>query len=229
MKLRVSIFGSFYRGEELIKAVRAFQQEYPLLIDFAGIATDDPFHARTSPQTRVWQYLNDEEKAVHVRGIVTFAQANGIPVWQDNIKGPKFASTFADWKPDVVYMGTFGQRVPRHIFTQPAYGVLNFHPTVDHHKWPSYVGGNPFSEMIARGERHGAIALHEVNEEFDNGPLISFSGNYRILPNDTVVALHQRTAVEAGKLVEWHLRELFGLSQPRYGIRPVAKLVQFVD
>jgi folate-dependent phosphoribosylglycinamide formyltransferase PurN len=223
MKLRVAIFGSFYRGEQLIRAILAFKHEHPRLIDFAGIATDDPFHPRTSPDKRVWQYLSDEEKAVHVRGIVTLAQAHKVPVWQGNIKGPKFASTFAAWKPDVVYMGTFGQRIPRHLFEQPAYGFLNFHPTVDHRKWPSYVGGNPFSEMIAQGERHGAIALHEVNEEFDDGPLISFSGNFRLLPNDTVVALHQRTAVEAGKMVEWHLRELFGMPQPRYGIRAVAK------
>jgi methionyl-tRNA formyltransferase len=221
-KLRVAVFGSFYRGEQLIKAVLAFQQEHPLLVDFAGIATDNPFHRRTSPHKRVWQYLGDEEKAARVQAIIRLAKFHGIPVWQDSVKGPKFAGAFAAWKPDITYVGTFGQRIPRHIFEQPMYGFFNFHPTVDRHEWPSYAGGNPFSEMLARGERHGAIALHKVNEEFDDGPLVAFSGNFPILPNDTVVSLHQRTAIEAGKMVEWHLRELFSMPQPRYAVRPFA-------
>ena len=220
MKLRISVFGSFYRGEQLIKAILAFQQEHPLLVDLTGIATDDPFHPRTSPHARVWKYLNDEEKAAHFHSIMMLAKAHNIPVWHGNVKGSKFARIFAAWNPGIAYMGTFGQRVPRHIFEKPRHGFLNFHPTVDYHKWPSYVGGNPFREMIARGERHGAIALHEVNQEFDDGPLVAFSGNFRILPDDTVVSLHQRTAVEAGKMVEWHLREFFSLTQPRYAIRP---------
>jgi methionyl-tRNA formyltransferase len=77
--------------------------------------------------------------------------------------------------------------------------------------------------MLANGEHHGAIALHEVTEEFDDGPLIAFSGNFRIFPSDSVVSLHQRTAVEAGKMVEWHLREIFGMPQPRYAIRQWAE------
>src|SRR5262249_4954047 len=138
MKLRVSIFGSFYRGEQLIKAVLAFQQEHPHLIDFVGIATDDPFHPRTSPHARVWQYLIDGEKAAHVHAIIALAKAHKIPIWQGNVKGAEFADIFAGWKPSIVYMGTFGQRIPPHIFEQPKYGFLNFHPTVERHKWPSY-------------------------------------------------------------------------------------------
>ncbi len=222
MKLRVAVFGSFYRGHELVKTILAFQQQHEDLVEFAGIATDDPFHPRTSPSSRVWQYVDEVEKKARVHAIVSLAETYNIPVWQGNVKGSKFAEIFAMWNPGIVYMGTFGQRVPAHIFNQPVYGFFNCHPTVDYHKWPSYVGGNPFREMLANGERRGTIALHVVNEEFDDGPLVAFSGNFSILPSDSVVSLHQRTAVEAGKIVEWHLRQLFSMPQPSYGIRPFA-------
>jgi methionyl-tRNA formyltransferase len=223
MKLRVAIFGSFHRGEQLARALLAFQEEHRELVEFCGIATDDPFHPRTSPQKRVWQYVDDAEKKARVEAIVSLASEHTIPVWQGSVKTDEFKEKFKEWNTDIVYMGTFGQRVPAHIFNQPIHGFLNYHPTVDHYEWPSYVGGNPFKEMLDRGERHGALALHEVNEEFDNGALVAFSGNFPIYSHDDVVSLHRRTAIEAGKMMEWHLRKLFELPQPRYAIRPFTK------
>jgi methionyl-tRNA formyltransferase len=224
LTLRIAIFGSFYRGEQLIRAVQAFQQEHPGLIELCGIATDDPFHKRTSPDTRVWQYCTHAQKLERVETIERLANEAGVPFWNGSVKGPGFAQLFQQWNPDIVYMGTFGQRLPPHIFNQPKHGILNFHPAVDHRPWPNYVGGDPFRHMLAAGERHGAMALHAVNEKFDDGPLVAFSANYRILPGDTVVSLHQRTSVEAGKMVEWHLRQIFGMPQPRYAVRSAKRI-----
>lgn len=221
MKLRIAIFGSFYRGEHLIKALLAFQEEYPELVEFCGIATDDPFQGYTSPQKRVWQYVDDDEKRVRVEAIATLAREHNIPLRQDKVKTDEFDKAFRQWAPDIVYMGTFGQRIPACIFEQPIHGFLNFHPTVDHREWPSYVGGNPFQDMLSKGEKHGAIALHEVNEKFDDGPLIAYSGNFPIYPEDDVVSLHKRTSIEAAKMMEWHLRIMFKMPQPRYAIRPM--------
>lgn len=223
MTLRVAVFGSFYRGEQLIRTIQAFQQEHPELVQLCGIATDDPFHPRTFPGTRVWQYCTDDEKRRRVGIAEQLAAGAGVPLWNGSVKGPDFAGLFAGWNPGIVYMGTFGQRIPPHVFNQPRHGILNFHPAVDHLPWPNYAGGNPFHHMLANGERHAAVALHVVDEQFDNGPLVAFSAQYPILPTDNVISLHQRSSIEAGKMAGWHLREIFGMPHRHCAVRPAGR------
>jgi len=222
MKLRVAIFSSFHHGERLTKALLVFQEEHPDLVDFCGIATDDPFHPRSSPQKRIWQYVSEAEKKESVEEICLLAKKNKISVWQENIKSEDFLNEFKKWNPDIVYMNTFGQLVPAQIFERPRCGFLNLHPTVDTQPWPAYAGGNPFLEMVANHETHGAFALYKVNENFDDGKPIAYSANFAIYPHDDVVSLHNRTIVEATNLVEWHLRSVLGLPQPRYGVQLTA-------
>jgi methionyl-tRNA formyltransferase len=79
------------------------------------------------------------------------------------------------------------------------------------------------SPVLANGERHAAVALHVVDEQFDNGPLVAFSAQYPILPSDNVISLHQRSSIEAGKMAEWHLQEILGLPHRRYAVRPAGQ------
>lgn len=221
MKRRVAIFGSFRRGESLINGLLSFMNEHPDTIEFCGIATDDPFSPKICPDRRVWQYLNGEEKNQWKKKIEKLAHDNNVPFWDGSVKEKEFFEIFKVWNPDIVYIGTFGQRVPPHIFEQPLFGTINFHPTVDRIGWPAYVGGNPFQMMLNQSETEGVLAMHEVNENFDDGALIAYSKRFSINPaKDTVLSLHERSSPEAGKMMAWHLCSVCNLPEPKYELQP---------
>lgn len=206
--LRLAIFGSFLRGSALIGEALALQKSHPEKIALVGIATDNPADRRILPHRRVWQYVPapaDREM------VANLARAHGIAPWLDSIKTEEFRTRFeAEWRPDVCYMGTFGQLIPATLFSRPPLGFYNLHPCKPG-TWPSYVGGNPFQAMLQAGERSGAVALHEVNEKWDDGRLVAFSRSYAIADGDDVVELHRRSSPEAAWLMGWHLRGLLGL------------------
>lgn len=211
--VRLCIFGSFYRGAAVIRRALELQRAHPDRVLLTGIATDDPTSPRVCPSRRVWQYVTDPTERNMVMELAT---QNAIPVWRESIKGDPFHAQFtSEWRPDICYMATFGQRVPARVFDVPRLGFYNFHPCVDR-AWPSYVGGNPFQEMIAAKEQFGVLAMHQVDEEWDHGALIANSRRYSILRDDTVVSLHKKSAREAADMFEWHISPLIGLPDSGY-------------
>jgi methionyl-tRNA formyltransferase len=116
-------------------------------------------------------------------------------------------------------MGTFGQKVPSSIFDSMPLGFYNFHPCVNRH-WPSYVGGNPFRAMIENNEQECVLAMHEVDEQWDNGALVTFSRSFSIGSNDDVISLHKKTAIAAPELMEMHLNTFLNI--PDIGRLPIS-------
>lgn len=202
--LRVAVFGSFYRGYHVLHELLV--GDLAGRLEVVGVATDDPAQAFVSPGKRVWQYPHSS----HERDMVArLAGEHGIAVWKERVKTPEFRTVFTQqWRPDVVVMATFGQKIDAPLFGFPRFGFFNLHPCLDD-GWPSrYVGGNPFRELIDDQVPYCVIAMHQVDDDFDTGPLRAFSERIPMPPGAGVVDLHKLTAPVAARLAVRELSRL---------------------
>jgi methionyl-tRNA formyltransferase len=195
-KLKVAMFGSFYRGYYLLNEL--LFGEISQFIEIVGVATDDPKNTFISADKRVWQYPHSLAEAEMVENL---ALEHNLPVFKDRINTDEFFDVFKNhWQPDCALMATFGQRIGPRLINTPSICFYNLHPCIDD-QWPSkYVGGNPFNGLIQDGHKYTRISLHEVDEGFDTGKLIKLSDKIAIPPNASVIDMHKITAFAAAKL-----------------------------
>lgn len=199
--LRVAVFGSFYRGYHVLHELLYGALSQQLVV--VGVATDDPAQSYVSAARRVWQYPH----SVSERSMVArLAREHELEPWTGRVKSAEFYELFENgWRPDVVIMATFGQKIDARLYQYPRLGFLNLHPCKDD-AWPSrYVGGNPFQQLLDEGSEYCVIALHAVDDGFDTGELVALSERIAIPPGAGVVDLHKMTAPVAAALA---VREL---------------------
>jgi len=203
-KVRVAVFGSFYRGYHVIQELLHHPEHEH--IELVGIATDDPSQSWVSPGRRVWQYPHTPEEESMVAAL---ADRLGVSCYRGRVKDPVFYELLEQvWRPDVCVMATFGQKINARIHQWPRLGFFNLHPCVDD-GWPSkYVGGNPFQALLDDGQTYVRVALHRVDDGFDTGELIAYSDKVFIPPTAGVVDLHKATAPDAARLAA---RQVFDL------------------
>lgn len=83
-----------------------------------------------------------------------------------------FAAQLSAWlelhKPDVVLVKTFPFKIPASALSIPKYGFINFH----YAPLPAYRGSNPLFWMIKEGVTTGGVAIHQMDEGFDSGPVL---------------------------------------------------------
>lgn len=209
-KVRVAVFGSFYRGYYVLSEL--LSPELRAQVEIVGVATDDPVHAYVSPQKRVWQYPHTPAERHMVEKLARHAHL-------DIYKGPVKTAAFYDlienrWKPDLCIMATFGQRIDARIYTLPRLGFYNLHPCVDD-AWPSrYAGSNPFQALLDDGQPYAVIALHRVDDGFDTGELISYSEKIALPDHASVVDLHKITSPIAGKFAAREIAAMLAQVNP---------------
>jgi methionyl-tRNA formyltransferase len=200
-KLRVALFGSFYRGLFVLNELL----EGPLkdCIDVVGVATDDPAAPYVSAHKRVWQYGYSQDEAVLVP---RFALSRGIPVYAGRVKHDHFYSIYeSSWSPDICVMATFGQRIDSRLHRYPRLGFYNLHPS-DLADWPSkYAGPDPFTEMIRDRCDHCVITLHAVDDGFDTGARVAVSDRIAVPAGVVSTDMHKISAPFAAILVRHFL------------------------
>ena len=198
--MRVALFGSFYRGFFVLRELAELQKKGR--ISLVGVATDDPDCSFVSPGKRVWQYPH----SAFERGLVSAeAQTLGHLAYTGRVKTAEFYKKFEEeWRPDICFMATFGQKINQRLFSFPKSGFFNFHPSFDD-CWPSYPGGNPFAEMLQDHKPYCVISMHRVDANFDTGELISRSPRLYFPHGVTVTDLHKLTSPDAARLVREYL------------------------
>lgn len=206
--LRVAVFGSFYRGYHVLHEL--LSGDLADRVEVVGVATDDPDQAFVSPGKRVWQYPH---AAAERKMVARMAEEHGIAVWTGRVKTPDFYRVFEEqWRPDVVVMATFGQKIDARLYEFPRLGFFNLHPCKDD-GWPShYVGGNPFQRLLDDQSGYCVIALHQVDDGFDTGKLVAFSERIALPPSAGVVDLHKLTAPVAARLAVREIARLLTVS-----------------
>ncbi len=107
----------------------------------------------------------------HARPVIRVNRAN---------LAEKLGPWLEDLSPDAGFILTFPYRLPASILAIPKRGFFNFHFGL----LPEYRGSDPIFWQLRRGEEHGGITLHAVDENLDTGPVWDNS-LLRIIPGET--------------------------------------------
>jgi methionyl-tRNA formyltransferase len=195
-KVRVAVFGSFYRGFYLLHEM--LHGPIADRIEVVGVATDDPSSTWVAADRRVWQYPHTPAETTLVADL---AQAQGLDVYTGKVNSEPFHAIIEQqWRPDICIMGTFGQRIKRRLIDVPRLGFYNLHPCIDD-TWPSkYIGGNPFDALMRDGKTYTCVVMHQVDEGFDTGPFVAISDRIAIPPGASVTDMHKITSFSAAQL-----------------------------
>lgn len=210
--VRVAVFGSYYRGYNLLHEM--LHGSISGCVRVVGVATDDPSVPWVSAEKRVWQYPHTPYER---RMVAELAEENGIEVFTGRITEEAFLERFeTEWQPEICVMGTFGQRITKRLLGYPRLGFYNLHPCIDD-KWPSkYIGGNPFDALMRDGKRYTCVVMHGVDEGFDTGPFIAMTDRIAIPSQSSVPDMHKITAFAAAQLASQKLKEIIEADRRAY-------------
>jgi len=72
------------------------------------------------------------------------------------------------FKPDMILVATFDQKIPQRIIDIPKMGMINIHPSL----LPKYRGPMPTHWSIINGESESGVTYHAMSSEFDMGDIL---------------------------------------------------------
>lgn len=85
-----------------------------------------------------------------------------------SINSKEFKKEFERLRPDVILVGSWGEKISSEIFNLPRLGTINCHPSL----LPRHRGANPYFWTIFAGEDLSGVTFHYVNEKFDCGDIL---------------------------------------------------------
>ncbi len=80
----------------------------------------------------------------------------------------EFKSELLKLNPDLLIVGTWGEKIKKEIYDIPKIAAVNIHPSL----LPKYRGANPYSRAIMFGETKSGATIHLLNEKFDAGAIL---------------------------------------------------------
>lgn len=107
----------------------------------------------------------------------------------------EFKNALLRLNPDVLLVGTWGEKINKEIFDIPKIASINIHPSL----LPKYRGANPYSRAIMFGESQTGITFHLINEKFDAGAIL-MQKKFNILKTDTAGTLKKRLCKEVAPM-----------------------------
>jgi len=126
-----------------------------------------------------------------------WAAAHSIPfVETDDVNAPGIIEKIAGFKPDLIVVIAFGQKVGNDLTNLPPKGAINVHASL----LPKYRGAAPINWAIINGETQTGIGIITVAERMDAGKIIA-QVQTEIGPDETAGELHNRLAQLAAPLL----------------------------
>lgn len=104
----------------------------------------------------------------------------------------EFRKELLKLNPDIVLVGSWGEKFEKATFDIPKIATINAHPSL----LPKYRGPNPYFWTIKNLEQSSGITLHLMDEGFDSGAILA-QEEIKIFPSDTGESLKQRTVLTA--------------------------------
>lgn len=110
----------------------------------------------------------------------------------DSVNSEKFRRKLIKLNPDIVLVGSWGEKFEKATYDIPKIATINAHPSL----LPKYRGPNPYFWVIKNQEQESGITLHLMDNGFDTGSILA-QEVVKIYPSDTGESLKQRTVLTA--------------------------------
>lgn len=213
MPFRLALCCSHVHGELLLRTL--FEMED--LVDVVLIATDDPGARFSNAHLRLWRYWFDSEELDHLARLVPDAAAEfGLTAYTGRVRPPdgEFRRAFEAARPDAILTSVFGQRLPLWMLDAVGGRAWNVHNVVPGFGLCDFRGPQPIEKALALGAPSIQMLLHEMSEQYDDGPEIGRSAPYFLprivgaLDAQGMLSIQQGTAPLGAELVKAHLPRL---------------------
>jgi methionyl-tRNA formyltransferase len=129
--------------------------------------------------------------------VAHWAAAHSIPfIETDDVNAPGIIEKIAGFKPDLIVVIAFGQKVGIALTSLPPKGAINVHASL----LPKYRGAAPINWAIINSETQTGISIITVAEKMDAGKILT-QLETGIGPDETAGELHNRLAQMAAPLL----------------------------
>jgi methionyl-tRNA formyltransferase len=129
--------------------------------------------------------------------VADWAKTHSVPfVEAENVNTPQMFQTIAGYKPDLIVVAAFGQKIGNELIKLPPKGTINVHASL----LPKYRGAAPINWAIISGETETGICIITVAEKMDVGEILGRVAT-NIAPDETAGQLHDRLACIAAPLL----------------------------
>lgn len=129
--------------------------------------------------------------------VAHWADRHGMPfVETDNVNASEIIEQIASYRPDLIVVIAFGQKIGNELIDLPSKGAINVHASL----LPKYRGAAPINWAIINGETKTGLSIITLAEKMDAGQIIA-QAQTDIDPHETAGQLHDRLAKMAGPLL----------------------------
>ena len=129
--------------------------------------------------------------------VARWANTNSVPfVETDDVNTPEVMEKIADYKPDLIVVIAFGQKIGNELINLPPKAAINVHASL----LPKYRGAAPINWAIINGDTETGISIITLAEKMDAGQILAQSQT-NIAPDETAGRLHDRLAHIAAPLL----------------------------
>ena len=115
----------------------------------------------------------------------------------------EFKKALLKLNPDIILVGSWGERISKEIYDIPKIATINAHPSL----LPKYRGPNPYYWVIRNQEQTTGVSFHLVDSDYDTGAILA-QEEIKIYPSDTGKSLKERTVLTARGVVCELLKDL---------------------
>ena len=133
-----------------------------------------------------------------------WAKSHSIPfIETDNVNTSEIIDKIAAYKPEIIVVIAFGQKVGGSLINLPAKDAINVHASL----LPKYRGAAPINWAIVNGENQTGISIISLAEKMDAGKVLGQSKT-DIGANETAGQLHDKLAQMAAPLLLKVLKQI---------------------
>ena len=110
----------------------------------------------------------------------------------NGVNSKNFRKKLLKLNPDIVLVGSWGEKFEKETFNIPKIASINVHPSL----LPKYRGPNPYYWVIKNMEHETGVTFHLIDEGYDTGSILA-QEVVKIYSSDTGKSLKQRLVLTA--------------------------------
>ena len=88
---------------------------------------------------------------------------------KDGVNSEEFRNILIKLNPDLILVGSWGEKFSKKTFSIPKIATINAHPSL----LPKYRGPNPYFWTIKNREEKSGITFHLMDDDFDTGAILA--------------------------------------------------------